>query len=144
MKIKKGKAFIKNSSDVFIKKNAPPTEKIITKNIKGIILFRLIVVKVFLNPTTDPKYPGNIAAALVVLARTGDIPTYSNTGSVMKLPPPAREFRPPAKNAAKQTKNKFGSSTSTFRDPQQQLGVYPRKLKKTSVPFCILLSYMHL
>ena len=38
------------------------------KNIKGIILFRLIVVKVFLNPTTDPKYPGNIAAALVVLA----------------------------------------------------------------------------
>jgi hypothetical protein len=94
MKIKKGKAFIKNSSDVFIKKNAPLTEKIITKNIKGIILFRLIVVKVFLNPTTDPKYPGNIAAALVVLARTGDIPAYSNAGSVMKLPPPAREFRP--------------------------------------------------
>ena len=119
MKIKKGKAFIKNSSDVFIKKNAPPTEKIITKNIKGIILFRFIVVKVFLNPTADPKYPGNMAAALVVLARTGDIPTYSNAGSVMKLPPPAREFRPPAKNAAKQTKIKFGSSTSTFRDLQQ-------------------------
>jgi len=37
----------------------------------------------------------------------------------MKLPPPAREFRPPAKNAAKQTKNKLDSSTSTFRDLQQ-------------------------
>ena len=119
MKIKKGKAFIKNSSDVFIKKKAPQTEKIVTKNIKGIILFRLMVVKVFLNPATDPKYPGNIAAALVVLAKTGDIPTYSSAGSVMKLPPPAREFRPPAKNAATQTKNKLGSSTSTFRDLQQ-------------------------
>ena len=103
-----------------------------------------MVVKVFLNPATDPKYPGNIAAALVVLARTGDIPTYSSAGSVMKLPPPAREFRPPAKNAAKQTKNKFGISTPIFRDLQQQPGVSLRKLKKTSVPFCILLSYMHL
>ena len=78
-----------------------------------------MVVKVFLKPATDPKYPGNIAAALVVLARMGDIPTYNSVGRVMKLPPPARELRPPAKNAAKQTKNKFGSSTSTFRDLQQ-------------------------
>jgi hypothetical protein len=30
---------------------------------------------------------------------------------VIKLPPPANEFKPPAKNAAKQTKNKLRIST---------------------------------
>ena len=47
----------------------------------------------------------------MVLAKTGGIPTDNNAGRVIKLPPPANEFKPPAKNAAKQTKNKLRIST---------------------------------
>jgi hypothetical protein len=47
----------------------------------------------------------------VVFANTGGIPTNNNAGRVMKLPPPAKEFKHPAKNAAKQTKSKLRIST---------------------------------
>ena len=47
----------------------------------------------------------------MVFASTGGMPTNNNAGRVIKLPPPAKEFKPPAKNAAKQTKNKLRIST---------------------------------
>ena len=65
-----------------------------------------MVLKVFLKPKTEPKYPGNKTAALVVFARTGGMPMKRRAGSVMKLPPPAREFKIPAIKAAKQASSK--------------------------------------
>mgnify|MGYP004013315487 FL=1 len=46
-----------------------------------------------------------------MFAKTGGIPVNNKAGRVIKLPPPANEFKPPAKNAAKQTKNKLRIST---------------------------------
>ena len=62
-------------------------------------------------------YPGNNTAALVVFAKTGVIPEYKRAGSVIKLPPPAKEFKPPAKNAALQTQNKLRNSNFAFYRP---------------------------
>ena len=64
-------------------------------------------------------YPGNNTAALVVFAKTGVIPEYKRAGSVIKLPPPAKEFKPPAKNAALQTQNKLRNSNFSFISLQQ-------------------------
>ena len=41
-----------------------------------------------------------------MLAKTGGTPVDNKAGNVMKLPPPAREFNPPAKKAAKLAKGK--------------------------------------
>tara|TARA_Y100000996_G_scaffold62327_1_gene42238 strand:- start:187 stop:336 length:150 start_codon:yes stop_codon:yes gene_type:complete len=46
-----------------------------------------------------------------VLAKTGGTPVDNKAGNVMKLPPPAREFNPPAKKAAKHTQSKSSCST---------------------------------
>ena len=65
----------------------------------------------FLNPQAKALNFATNAAALVVFANTGGMPTNNNAGRVIKLPPPAKEFKHPAKNAAKQTKRKLRIST---------------------------------
>ena len=43
------------------------------------------------------------------------MPTYNKAGRVIKLPPPAREFKVPAKKAAKQARNKLSISTLFYK-----------------------------
>ena len=104
----------KNSSLELIRNIAPITEKDSVTIIKGIKLFILTERKVFLNPNKEPKQPGSKTAALEVFAKTGGMPVNKRAGKVIKLPPPAKEFNPPAKNAAEHTNNRSWYSTQNL------------------------------
>src|SRR5712691_7242546 len=59
------------------------------------------------KPITPPKLPGHRPTVFVTFARTGDTPRKISVGNVMRLPPPAIEFTPPARRAAPKIRTCF-------------------------------------
>src|SRR5437899_2362197 len=55
------------------------------------------------NPTVADTYPGHSASVLVALATMGLRPVQTSVGNVIRVPPPATEFTPPASRAATRT-----------------------------------------